>query len=349
MKMQTLIVCASLAGALVSFPATATSPEHAESDLRMPKSMEEFITHQIDGNDFGIWVKSGVTQEMWAGLPAGMKYTERSESRLSEDGTYIIDNYMMTTEDGKVISTGSGITYWDEKLGEPVSASSGFDMGKPYSGTGRLQGIARDKIVWKYTETSRGATTEYLSSMTRSGANEQTNTVKKTGTGGSAWSSTATRVNGLKVALDGHDPTGTWDMALPDGNLVRSIVSWGPGDRSLVERSLSVKKDGTSEEIGMGVIYWDPADAAIRNNWLTVDGKVFSGRVITTTNANGMLTMTMEVEGSNSIGDVLTATNTRTVEGNTQTTTWSDVAVNGHLMKLGWVDVPLVAKRSTSK
>ena len=350
MKMQSLVICVSLTASLVASTATATEPrQHAESDLSMPTSMKEFIEHHIDADDFGIWMKRGVTQEMWAGLPSGLKYTERSETRLSDDGTYILDSYMMTTDDGKVISTGSGITYWDDKIGQPVSASSGFDMGKPYSGSGMLQGIDRSTTVWKYTETSRGATTDYLVTTIRSGANDRTVSVKKADGSGTTWKSTSMRVNGLKEALAGHDPSGTWDMALPDGDTLRSVVTWGPGERVLIERAISIGKGGTSKEIAMGLTFWDPAEATICKNWFTQDGKVFEGRVISSTNKDGKLTMTTSIEGVSSTGDVLTAQNTRTSDDDTQTTTWSDVSINGHQMNLSWVNVPMVAKRADKK
>ena len=197
-KMKTLIV-AACASAPFALPQVSVQA----NELKMPESMAQYVEYHLDGEDLGEWVNHGTTKAMWEGIPAGIKYTNRSVFELTEDRSQFRRAYAMKTEEGKVISTGTSMTYWDEKLGHPVQANSGYDMGKPYSGTAILEGLNEDTISWKYTETSQGKTTTYLVSQKRVDANTRIETVKKADGSSSPWESTVTRVNSLKGSACG--------------------------------------------------------------------------------------------------------------------------------------------------
>lgn len=71
----------------------------AKTDLVMPKSMDELINWHLDHGDFGTWSESGVTEAMWVGIPAGLPYSTVTTKAVSPDGTRILSNYRMATDD----------------------------------------------------------------------------------------------------------------------------------------------------------------------------------------------------------------------------------------------------------
>ena len=135
-----IVVASSLAS--IALPQVSV---HA-NELKKPESVAQYVEDHLDSVDLEEWVNHGTTKAMLEGIPAGIKYTNRSVFELTEFRTQFRREYTMKTEDGKVISTGTSMTYWDEKLGHPVQANSGYDMGIPYSGTAILKGLNEDTI-----------------------------------------------------------------------------------------------------------------------------------------------------------------------------------------------------------
>jgi hypothetical protein len=132
----------------------------------------------------GTWRYSGVTKDLWAGIPAGIRYVGSDTIDISHDKKKLLIAHEMIAEDGKMLSIGSGFVGWDPVAKRIYSFHSGYDGGKPYWGPSELVGFSSEGEVWKYTETSRGATYETLQVSKRTNKNSRTNITKKTdGTG----------------------------------------------------------------------------------------------------------------------------------------------------------------------
>ena len=116
---------------LLSFSLVVSASAAAES---LPSSMEEFVNWNLDRGVCGQWQTSGVTKDMWAGVPSGLEYTHTMSSKFDVDTGRLVDHGQMQAEDGTIISTGSGVMTWDEGRGTVVGTFSGFDMGKPFHG-----------------------------------------------------------------------------------------------------------------------------------------------------------------------------------------------------------------------
>ena len=92
--------------------------------------------------------------------------------------------YIMSTEEGHVISAGASITYYDTNLNKILKSTSGFDMGKPYHGTSVLLSRDEKSESWEYTEHSQGQTTTYAGTTRMINKDTMENSVRrKDGTG----------------------------------------------------------------------------------------------------------------------------------------------------------------------
>lgn len=142
--------------------STQHAHHHAHNHAHYHSSIWDDYVHDYEASGmFGRWISEDVTENMWVGIPEGLKYTQVSENMLSPDGTRIIDSYIMSTEEGHVISAGASITYYDTNLNKILKSTSGFDMGKPYHGTSVLLSRDENSESWEYTEHSQGQTTTY--------------------------------------------------------------------------------------------------------------------------------------------------------------------------------------------
>ena len=159
-KLLLVLLLGVIAAGTVSAGEQATASEEGT----LPESWEQYVRHVMGGNDLGTWTAPGKTEGIFAGVPEGLDFTNIDESRLGDAGNTIILNHTWRTSDGRVLSTGTGVIYWDAESGTLKSSYSGFDTGKPFTGESTLLGIdfTTGTERWKYVEVSRGKTTEYL-------------------------------------------------------------------------------------------------------------------------------------------------------------------------------------------
>ena len=321
---------------------------HAQDDkageMTMPKSMNDFVNWHVDNAKFGDWTETGVTKDMWVGIPAGLAYTSTMSITLSDDRTRILRNYMMATDDGRVISTGSGFTYWDEATKSPMATNAGFDMGKPYHGTSTLVGINSDTAVWEYTEHSQGKTSVYRETEQAVNPTMLRKSTSKKGAEGKPWESDLTRVNHLKAhGLDAM--IGGWTMEMPDGTTVRTGTSWAVGEQAIVSRSGKSSADGTRVGEGMSVLFWDPAAMRIATIYFAPNGGVYPGIVASVKKDGDKLTMVTLYGGNNTTEMSMSAVFTQVIDADSMTNTFSDVTLNGAAHTFEWSDAPMTYKR----
>ncbi|MCH2153525.1 MAG: hypothetical protein MK089_09325, partial [Phycisphaerales bacterium] len=61
---------------VIAIVTVIASPDLASAqNMTMPKSMNEFVNWHLDRGVTGIWVNTGVTKDMWVGIPAGIPFT----------------------------------------------------------------------------------------------------------------------------------------------------------------------------------------------------------------------------------------------------------------------------------
>jgi len=130
------------------------------SNLKLPETWAEYLDTVIKSGDLGTWSAAGITKDLWVGIPAGIRYVNNETIDISDDRKKILLSHEMVTEDGKMLSVGSGFVAWDSTSKRVQSFYSGYDGGKPFWGPRELVGFNSNGEVWKYTETSRGETYE---------------------------------------------------------------------------------------------------------------------------------------------------------------------------------------------
>ena len=162
----------------------AVFAQHEIPNLKKPSSWNQYLDSVVESGDLGTWRASGITKDLWVGIPAGIRYVSNETKDISHDKKKLLMAHEYISEDGKMLSIGSGFVGWDPVAKRIYSFYSGYDGGKPFWGPRELVGFSSKGEVWKYTETSRGATYETLQVSKRTNKNSRTNITKKTdGTG----------------------------------------------------------------------------------------------------------------------------------------------------------------------
>ena len=237
----------------------------------------------------------------------------------------IVENHTWRTSDGRVLSTGTGVIYWDAESGTLKSSYSGFDTGKPFTGESTLLGIdfTTGTERWKYVEVSRGKTTEYLIINKRISTNHRTQEFRRVdGTG--ANKSDYKRANPLEGVLARHDILGTWESTRPDGS--RGVTTHGRSldGRAVFSSTRNVKADGTEEHVGSRAMWWDAERKTVRILGLNSRGGSFSGEMISLTTEGDSTTMVVRFRGTNENGVPMAGTSTQVLTGDTIVSTFSD-------------------------
>ena len=169
---------------LLTFVNMAVIAQDEIPNLKKPSSWEQYLNSVVEYGDLGTWRAGGVTKDLWVGIPAGIRYVSNDTTDISHDKKKLLIAHEIISEDGKMLSIGSGFVGWDPAAKRIYSFYSGYDGGKPFWGPRELVGFSSKGEVWKYTETSRGATYETLQVSKRTNKNSRTNITKKTdGTG----------------------------------------------------------------------------------------------------------------------------------------------------------------------
>ena len=316
----------------------------ADDGMSMPSSMNEFVNWHLDRGACGTWVETGVTKKMWVGVPAGLKYTNTNMMWYEPETEQLFHSHHMVTDDGRVISTGSGLMAWDAASNAPMGSGSGFDQGKPYHGTSVLKGMKGDTIVWEYTEHAQGVTTTYTNSVEYTGSNTRTNSVRE-GVDGTPWVSTAVRANPGGDLMKATGLVGTWDAVMPDGSTLRTVISWLADKRVLKQESFIVGE--TDDSMDLYLMYWDPVNDHIATIYLDNHGTVIHGKVDSITDRNGEVTIVSSHEGSR-FGDLTMSTQmTRVVTDRTLTTSFQGMSLDGIRHGLSWSEDAMVSNRVT--
>ena len=318
---------------------------HADDEMIMPSSMQEFVNWQLDHGACGTWVETGVTEKMWVGIPAGLSYTNTNMMWYEPATEQLFHSHHMVTDDGRVISTGAGLMAWDAARNAPVGSGSGYDLGKPYHGTSTLKGMNSDTIVWEYTEHSQGKTTTYINSVAYTGPNTRTNSVRE-GDDGTPWVSTVVRANPGGDLMKATGLVGTWDFEMPDGRTMRRVISWMADKRVLKQERTIVGE--TDEPMDLYLMYWDPVNDHIATLYLDDHGTVIHGKVDSITDRDGTVTVISSHEGSR-FGDLTMSTQmTQVVTDKTLTTTFQGMSLDGVRHGLSWSEDASVNDRVPS-
>ena len=302
------------------------------------------FTSQYAVMGLGTWTSTGVTKDMWAGLPAGLAYTETSSESFSPDGKAIFGGYTMTLKDGTVISTGTTVIVWDAKTGKVLRTGSGFDLGRPFAGTSTLKGIDATRMTWEYVEESGGKTSRYENTVTRAGFNQRRKSVRKLPYG-KPWETTSRRFNPFAKILAEFDVVGRWEMRMPDGTVDVTVYRLDLDGRSIAISESKLMADGTTIESGASTMWWDGGRDNVRFLWLNAEGVSVEGEMVSVERKDGRVTMVSRHEGANAAGDAVSATITRSIEGDVMTTTFTDFSAELLPIAPAWVGLPMTARR----
>ena len=324
-------------------PAAMTQSACAQT-MAMPKSMDEFVNWHLDRGVTGTWVHDGVTKDMWVGIPAGIPYTSTNTMIYSPESQTLYHSHRMMTEDGRTISSGVGLMYWSDELNTPMVCSSGFDMGKPYTGTSALQGMDDDTISWEYTEVSQGKTTTYSNVIEYTGPNTRTQTVTA-GASAEPWTTHSVRANPGGEQMKTTNLVGTWKNEMPDGSTVLRKISWIADGHVLKQRRIHTRNDGTSIETDLYLMYWDSTNDHIATMYLDEHGTVIHGKVDSITTDGDAVTVVSSHEGSRYGGLTMSTQMTQVVTDSTLTTTFQDMSLNGMRHGLSWSENASVSTR----
>ena len=331
--MKNLIIGCISAG---SFALSGYAETNVVEKASTPDSMNEFINWHLDRGACGTWSDVGVTEDMWVGIPAGLKVTNTQYTRYDVATQQLFNSHHMATEDGKVISTGSNVMTWDADRKAVISAGSGFDMGKPYHGTSILMNMTDDSLSWEYTEMSQGKTTVYENVVTYTGRNVRSNSVRVQGGEGSPWVSEATRSNPAKEDLASIGLPGTWEKTMADGSVMRRKISWIADEHVLKYESMSKSADGTWAIDDLFVWYWDPTYDHIATLYLDDHGTVIHGKVNSISRDGDSVTIVATHEGTRFAGLTMSTQATQVITGDTFTTTFQDMSLDGVRHKMSW-------------
>ena len=183
MKHNIITSIGLLAGAFILAQSNAIAQDEIPN-LKTPSSWNQYLNSVVESGDLGTWRASGVTKDLWVGIPAGIRYVSNDTTDISHDKKKLLIAHEIISEDGKMLSIGSGFVGWDPAAKRIYSFYSGYDGGKPFWGPRELVGFSSEGEVWKYTETSRGDTYETLIVYKRTSNNSRVDIVKRTdGTG----------------------------------------------------------------------------------------------------------------------------------------------------------------------
>ena len=337
------LVIGAAAATSLAFAAHGETSEASEAAL--PGSMHEFVNWHLDRGACGTWTNTGVTEDMWVGIPAGIEMTNTQTTWYDVPSGELFNSHRMVTADGTVISTGTNVMTWDADRKTVVSAGSGFDMGKPYHGTSVLTGMTADSLTWEYTEMSQGKTTVYENVVTFTGPNTRTNSVRVKG-GGDPWTSEMTRTNPAKAMLADTGLVGNWDQSNPDGSIYRQAVSW-IGDGHVLKFEGMVKQPGGEwRNDNVFLWFWDPAYDHVSTLFLDQHGTVIHGKVDSLTRDGDVVTIVSSHEGSRFNGLTMSTQLTQVIDGDTLTGTFQGMSLDGIRHGLNWSETPQVSKRA---
>jgi hypothetical protein len=211
---------------IVSTLQISRADEQSCGELQKPESWQLFVQFRSQARFPGTWLSEGKTQALWAGVP----YRQIETCQGSHGGNGFVDTHKMETAEGRVLSRGTAHLFWDEISSQVKGLASGFDDGKPYSGTLTLIGIDQSAGVerWAYQETSRGTTADYIIERVLKDSSHRTtictSTEKKY-----VWEVKSHRRNPVAEHFNEFDLIGVWETELGrfDSRSVAEYVDTG--------------------------------------------------------------------------------------------------------------------------
>ncbi len=319
-------------------PTSTASP--AATDAIAPGSWSDFTSALTDNGDLGWWQASGVTTDVWKTLPAGIPYRYLGRLSLDEAGRQVVRSFTYTNDRGEVISNGSQTFVWDDASKAVIWSQSGFDLGKPWSDSGRVIGLAPTGLVLGSAETGGGETFELRTTIERTGENTRRRTVARVAGDATPFVQEFTRVNFLVEALNGWDPTGTWVTDFGGMQLV-SIASWSADRRCVVAHEGPRSPDGTHIVTGTSLMWFDLDTRTIRQKYVSSMGMVLDGEVVEVSGTR----LRTRFTGTDAEGVALHAFVTSEVDGDTMTSQFSDMTYDGKAAMPAWAQAPMTATR----
>ena len=84
MKQNIIISIGLLTGACIISQSNAIAQDEIPN-LKKPSSWNQYLDSVVESGDLGTWRYSGVTKDLWAGIPAGIRYVGNDTIDISHD------------------------------------------------------------------------------------------------------------------------------------------------------------------------------------------------------------------------------------------------------------------------
>jgi len=320
--------------------------EQSSGKHQNPESWQQFVQFRSQTGFTGTWLSAGKTQALWAGVPAGVPYKQIETCKGSHGGNGFDDTHKMETTEGRVLSRGTAHIFWDESSSQVKGLASGFDDGKPYSGTLTLIGINQSAGVerWAYQEKSRGTTADYIIERVLKDSSHRTtictSTEKKY-----VWEVKSHRRNPVAEHFNEFDLIGVWETELPDGSRWQLRNTWTLDGR--VVRGANVRIDASGQKIqpNMHVTYWDAARDRLVFQGIARTGASWKGEKVSLVRNGDTSTLVTRYQGVTETGVSMAGTLTFVLQGDRLTRTFSDFSFSDGTEAPSQMYEPVVFKR----
>ena len=84
MKHNIITSIGLLAGAFILAQSNAIAQDEIPN-LKTPSSWNQYLNSVVESGDLGTWRASGVTKDLWVGIPAGIRYVSNETTDISHD------------------------------------------------------------------------------------------------------------------------------------------------------------------------------------------------------------------------------------------------------------------------
>ena len=324
--MLRLILCVScLCSCMAGLFAEDQLPNPDHTGFKKPASWQEYRTFLQQHGFIGVWETAGTTKDIFEGIPAGIAYTQTSNSQLTEQGTEMQLSHRMQTADGEIISNGGGSISWNNNSSQITGLVSGFDTGKPYFGELTLAGIDTETGTerWTYQETSRGKTQDYTIEITQTDANHRKESITLQATGNTLHSELQRR-NPVAEYMADFDTTGVWEAQLPDGSRWQIHTEWILGGRAVKSKNVAIDKHGNATQKNTILVYWDASRKRVAQVGTDITGSSWRGERVSLEVEDDKSISRTRFQGVNASGISMGLTMTMTLEGNQLTRVFSE-------------------------
>ena len=329
-------------------PSKVVAQSSDDDGLKKPESWTEFTSYLADGGDLGWWEAKGVTTDVWKTLPAGITYHYRALTRLDETGRQIVRTFTYVDEQGELLSSGSETIVWDDKSKNVIWSVSGFDADQSWADSGRLVGCDGARMVVASEEKAAGETYELRTTIERTGESTRRRTIARTDGGDTPFVQEFTRVNHLIEALGGWDPTGTWVTDVGGVSIINR-TTWSADRRCILitegiwDMSALVPDDSDGERFmkvsGNGIIWFDPATRTIRERYVSSQGVVLDGEILSASKDR----IEIRFKGFDAGGVAMDARVVTERRGDQLTTRFSDMTYDGRSRMPDWAKEPMIS------